>query len=171
MSLKSLFTKEKHFPAHIVCVDGVVENGMGEVLLVHNAYKGIWTCPGGQVKFGETLTEALQREIREETGIEVAVGRLICISSQTVTYSGFNGYKTVPTQVIHGFICRYVSGELQTSDETDCVKWVPKEKLLDYITKPTLVERIQPYLHPMASVRYLAYQNKPTYALLEKRDC
>lgn len=38
---------------------------------------GLWAPPGGGLEFGESLVEGLQRECREETGLEVAVGRLM----------------------------------------------------------------------------------------------
>ena len=44
-----------------------------------------------------------------------------------------------------GFICKYIGGELQTSDETSEVIWVSKDKVLDYITVPYLVKRFMAY--------------------------
>ncbi len=49
----------------------------GDRLLLVNAWKGkthLWTCPGGGVEVHQSLPEALAREVREETGLAVAVG-------------------------------------------------------------------------------------------------
>lgn len=75
------------------------------------------------------------------------VNKLICVSSNTCTYQGYNGYGTVPTKVMFGFTCKYLSGELCTSDETSESLWVPKDKVLEYITVPNLIERFKAYFN------------------------
>ena len=64
----------------IPCVGAVIKDRSGRLLLIrrgHEPGKGQWSIPGGRVEAGETDAEALAREIREETGLVVAVGRLI----------------------------------------------------------------------------------------------
>lgn len=62
-----------------VCVDGVyVENG--KILLLKRAtdpFKGCWHLVGGHVEENETLTEALKREFKEETDLDIEVGDII----------------------------------------------------------------------------------------------
>lgn len=159
----------KQFPTHIVAVDGIVENDKNEILLVKNRYHGVYTTPGGQVEISENLVDALIREIKEETGINVMVNKLICVSSNTCTYQGYNGYGTVPTKVMFGFTCKYLSGELCTSDETSESLWVPKDKVLEYIAVPNLVERFKSYLNFQGDIQYLEYVTKPEYDLKLKR--
>ncbi len=53
----------------------------GRLLLGRRADSGEWGLPGGSVELGETVTAALEREVREETGLEVTVGRLIGVYS------------------------------------------------------------------------------------------
>ena len=160
---------EKQFPTHIVAVDGIVENDNNEILLVKHRHHGVYTIPGGQVEIGENLIEALIREIKEETGIDVKVEKLICVSSNTCTYQGYNGYGTIPTKVMFSFICKYLDGELCTSDETSESLWIAKDKVLDYITVPNLVERFKSYLVFQGEIQYLQYITKPEYDLKLKR--
>lgn len=52
-------------------------NDAGRILLVQPRYKDYWDIPGGYVETGETPAQAAAREVREELGIEVAVGPLL----------------------------------------------------------------------------------------------
>lgn len=155
----------KQFPTHIVAVDGIIENDNNEILLVKHRYHGVWTVPGGQVEVGENLIDALKREVKEEAGINVEVNKLICVSSNTCTYQGYNGYGIIPTKVMFGFTCKYINGELCTSDETSETCWVPKNKVLEYIVVPNLIERFKAYLNFNGEVKYLEYITKPEYTL------
>jgi 8-oxo-dGTP diphosphatase len=61
-----------------LCVKAVLRDGEGRVLLLKRPdgarnYPGVWDLPGGKVDTGETPDQALVREVREETGLEVQV--------------------------------------------------------------------------------------------------
>ncbi|HEX2944848.1 MAG TPA: NUDIX hydrolase [Clostridia bacterium] len=159
----------KQFPTHIVAVDGIVQNEKNEILLVKNRHKEVWAAPGGQVEAGENLIDALIREIKEESGIDATVDKLICVSSNTCKYEGFNCYGTVPTKVIFGFTCTFTGGELTTSDETSESRWIPREDVLDYIKVPVLVERFKAYLNFDGNVQYMEYVTRPEFDLKLKR--
>jgi len=151
-------------PTHIVTAAGVVENDKGEILLV-KTYHGGWVFPGGQVEVGETLIDAVIREIKEESGINVTVEKLFAISSNTATNKGYNGVKEVPTKVMMDFICTYVDGNLCTSDENSESCWVKKDKALDMIIAPAIRQRFQSYLDFDGNVQYLAYVTQPEFDL------
>src|ERR1700686_678684 len=64
----------------IAAVGAVVWNEAGEVLLIRRGKpprEGSWSIPGGKVEWGESLTDALIREVLEETGIRVEILGLI----------------------------------------------------------------------------------------------
>ncbi len=59
---------------------GLIGDGGGQLLILRPTYKRGWTIPGGQIESdGESPWEGCRREIREETGLEVASGRLVCV--------------------------------------------------------------------------------------------
>src|SRR5689334_9648516 len=63
----------------VVAVGGVIIANQ-QALLIRRAKeprKGEWSIPGGAVETGETLRDALRREIREETGLAVRVGEIL----------------------------------------------------------------------------------------------
>ena len=64
----------------IPCVGAVIKDRSGRLLLIrrgHEPAKGQWSIPGGRVEAGESDAEALAREVREETGLIVVIGRLV----------------------------------------------------------------------------------------------
>ena len=66
-------------PRPEVCVGAVVVDD-DRLLLIrrgHGPAAGKWSLPGGRVEFGETMAEALVREVHEETGLDVVVGAYI----------------------------------------------------------------------------------------------
>lgn len=66
--------------------------------------RGLWEFPGGSVEFGETLSDALQREMHEEYGIEISVGELLDVVDHILPEEGQHW-------VSPAFICTIVSGE------------------------------------------------------------
>ena len=66
--------------------------------------RGLWEFPGGSVEFNETLADALQREMREEYGVEIAVGELLDVVDHILRAEGQHWVS--PT-----FVCRITAGE------------------------------------------------------------
>ncbi len=64
----------------VPCVGAVVLDGAGRLLLIqrgHAPSAGLWSVPGGHVEPGESLTDAVVREVREETGLTVSPGVVV----------------------------------------------------------------------------------------------
>lgn len=155
-------------PTHIVAGAGIVLNNKDEVLLV-KTYDLNWVFPGGQVEEGENVIDAVKREIMEEAGVDVEVGELFCISSNTKKYPGHSGVKEIPTKVMLDFICRAKSGIPRPSDENSESKYVPKDKVLELIKAPAVRERYKSYLEYSGRPIYMEYITKPSFKCKLKR--
>jgi 8-oxo-dGTP diphosphatase len=57
----------------------LVRGRKGRLLILKPTYKGGWTIPGGVVEIGESPWEACRRETKEECGLDVSAGRLMCL--------------------------------------------------------------------------------------------
>jgi 8-oxo-dGTP pyrophosphatase MutT (NUDIX family) len=57
----------------VIAVTAAVRNDQGELLMIERTGNGLWALPGGGQEFGESVTQAAVREVREETGIGVEV--------------------------------------------------------------------------------------------------
>lgn len=83
---------------------------------------GLWEFPGGKREAGETFEQCLARELREELGVEVVVGKLF--DSVTHAYPE-------RTVLLKFFLCTLPTGEPQAID-CAAVKWVNREQLLKH---------------------------------------
>ena len=83
---------------------------------------GLWEFPGGKREPDETFEQCLVREIREELGVEISVGKLF----ESVTHA-------YPEKTVHlkFFVCRLLGGEPQPLG-CKAVKWAGKSELADY---------------------------------------
>lgn len=156
-------------PTHIVTAAGVVENLNGEILLVRSKSSG-WVFPGGIVENGETLIEAVKREVLEETGADIEVKKLFCVSSNTATHKGYNGVKIIPTKVLLDFICLYKGGEIRPSEENPETKWFKKEDVLGVMTEGFIIDRYKAYLSFNGNVQYLEMNTRKPYCLKFNRE-
>jgi ADP-ribose pyrophosphatase YjhB (NUDIX family) len=88
-----------------------------KVLLARRADDGKWCVPGGAMEPGESLSEACQREVWEETGLEVKIIRLISVYTSADRLLEYpDGNKLQP--VVMHFEAEIAGGELRISEET-----------------------------------------------------
>jgi len=67
------------------------------------------------------------------------------------------------------FICEYVSGKPRPSDESSEVLWVPRDKVMDYISAPVQRFRFEKVLNFDGKVTYASYVSKPEFKVLTER--
>ena len=76
--------KQQAIESPVLTVDVLIPDGAGKVLLIrrgHRPFEGMWCFPGGMVDPGETVAGAAVREVREETGLQVTLDRVLGIYS------------------------------------------------------------------------------------------
>ncbi|OMC83296.1 NUDIX hydrolase [Viridibacillus sp. FSL H8-0123] len=151
-------------PTHIVAVGGIVEDEHGNILLVKTIHGG-WVFPGGQVEVGENLMDALIREVKEESGIDITVSNLIGVYSNTSTHKWYDGITDVPTKLMLDYRCKPVGGELAISEETSESCWVAKDTVLEYFTKTAFRTRYEAYLNFDGNIKYMEYITDPVFEI------
>ena len=120
------------YPAAPVAGVGGVVFDEDRVLLVRRAHpprQGEWSLPGGKVELGESLVEAVRREVREETGLEVVVGPLVeCFDRIHRDDAGRIRYHFV----IADYLCTVGGGTLRPGDDAADAAWVSLTSLPAY---------------------------------------
>ena len=156
------------WPTHIVAGAGYVFDKAGNILIVRTHNRG-WDCTGGQIEEGENLEQGVLREIREESGVAAELKCLCGIYSNVGKHLYHDGVTTVPTIVNMDFICEYQSGEPAPSDETSEVLWVPKNRVMEYVSSPAQAYRFAKMLAFDGKVTYASYVTHPAFRLLYER--
>ncbi len=125
----------------------------GRVLIVRRAEPpahGLHTLPGGVVELGETLVEAVTREVREETGLEIKP-------------HGLAGYRQLIARdgsgrierhfVILPFAARWLAGEIALNDELAEGRWLEPEALSGLKTTEGLTDIVAAAAEVIAALR------------------
>ncbi len=134
-----------------VGVGALIVDDQGRVFLSRRGPKaknerGLWEFPGGSVEFGETLADALRREMREEYGIEIQVGELLDVVDHILPLEGQHWIS--PT-----FICVIISGEPRILEPDKCAEigWFLPDQMPEALTVITCTnwehyqKRLKPY--------------------------
>ena len=115
----------------------VIKDDRGRLLLIRRGHApgaGLWSLPGGRVEPGETDTEALVREMREETGLEIEAGQLI----GRVRRPGPDG----AVLDIRDYAATVVGGTLRAGDDAADARWVDASELASLSVTEGLLEAL-----------------------------
>ena len=110
----------------------------GQVLMVREAADGLWSLPGGWADVGDSPAQAIEREIREESGYQAKAIKLMALEDRKLRHppSTFEVYKVF-------FLCELVGGEAKTSNESLDVGWFAKDDLPPLSIGRVTAEQIQ----------------------------
>ena len=119
-------------------VGAVIIDGHGRLLLVRRGSgpaTGLWAVPGGKVERGESVRDAVRREVREETGLEVEVGDPVWAGESI-------GPGDPPSwhYVIVDFRATVTGGDLRAGDDALEVAWAGEEELATWPLVPTMYD-------------------------------
>ena len=114
----------------LVGVGGVVIH-RGRALLIRRGsepLKGEWSIPGGMLELGEDLTAGVQRELKEETGLDVEPQECILVFDRIMR----EGARVKYHYVIVDYLCRRKRGRLHPASDVVDARWVWREDLPQY---------------------------------------
>ncbi len=123
---------KRFYPSQPVVGVGAIIVCNGKILLVKRRGepgKGRWSMPGGIVELGETVKEAVIREVKEETGLDVVEPELIDVVDNIVQDE--RG-RVKWHFVVLDFFVKVRGGELRASDDAEEIRWVPLDEAEKY---------------------------------------
>ncbi len=137
-AVRAVFDREEGYATPKVDVRGAVFQD-GRLLLVREAADGLWTLPGGWADVNDSPAEAVEREIREESGFEAKATHLIALYDRAkhphLPPFPFHVYKLF-------FGCEWVGGSVRTSHETSAVAFFEEKEIPPLSETRVLPEQI-----------------------------
>ncbi len=125
--IRARFLNEIGYITPKVGADAAIFNADGEILLMERADGSGWCLPCGWVEANEKPVETVVREVREETGLEIEVKRLVGV------FTRMPGAKNGPhTMVAIVHLCEVVGGELTLSHEGSALSYWPIDEMQDW---------------------------------------
>lgn len=129
----------------VVGSSAVVVDGEGRILLQRRSDSGNWALPGGKMDIGETFAESAVREVKEETGFDVRIDRIVGIYSDPGHVFAYSDGE-VRQEFNICLAATIVGGSLAVSHESTDVRFVPLAEVEGLTMHPSIRKRIDDYL-------------------------
>jgi 8-oxo-dGTP diphosphatase len=117
----------------------VIKEGRVLALKIKSGEKELWDLPGGRIKYGESPVKALKHEVKEETGLDIEVQKVIDIFHFIREEDGDQIVATV-------FLCKALTDDISLNNESLSYHWLRPEEFVEYLT-----ETNQPYIKDVIS--------------------
>lgn len=155
---RELFTRPTFAAGAVLWRGDVLNLDSIEVAVIHRPAYDDWSLPKGKVDEGENLPTTAAREIQEETGYEVILGKLL-------------GYVTYPvmkrTKVVYYWIGKVIGGEFIPNDEVDEIRWLSLDdarRLLSYDVDRQVLNKAEKRFRLPATSRILLVRHAHAHA-------
>lgn len=127
------------------CNAVIIENEKKEIMLVKRKFdpmKGYWDLPGGFMNAYESLQDSVKREIKEELGVEINLGKIIGV------YKDIYVFQNIANPVIGIVVLAKIKkGIIKVSDDISTYKYFPKDKVLKQkLAFPSIKQGVSDYL-------------------------
>ena len=139
--VKNMFERDI-YPTPNISVRVIVLNEKQELLMVREKQDGGWSVPGGWCEIFTDLKENAIKEVKEEAGVAIALGRLLAFFRR----ERYKDYPTLVSEYVHYFIARYETGALQPNHETSDVRFFAMSDLPALSRKNTIAELKQAWM-------------------------
>lgn len=130
-----------------VAVSALVRDRQGRILMIRRTDNDRYAIPGGGLETGETVTQAVEREVYEETGIIVRVQSLVGVFSNPQHVIAFDDGE-VRQEFSICFRADPLGGEIRTGSESKEVDWIAPDRLHELNIHPSIRLRIERALRP-----------------------
>ena len=129
----------------VVGSSAVVVDDEGRILLQRRSDSGNWALPGGAMDIGETFAQSAVREVKEETGFDVRIERIVGIYSDPRHVFAYEDGE-VRQEFNICLACAIVGGELQVRSESTEVQFFPFDEVAGLAMHESIRKRIEDYL-------------------------
>jgi len=116
----------------LIGAGAVIEDEAGRILLVRHRverggfWQGKWICPGGRLEPGETIEEAIRREVKEETQLDIDLVAPLHPFDRVVRAE--DGRVTLHVIYID-YLAKATGGELEPGSDVGEARWVPRQSI------------------------------------------
>jgi ADP-ribose pyrophosphatase YjhB (NUDIX family) len=124
----------------------VVTDDRGRILMIRRTDNGNWALPGGAMDLGETIVQAAEREVREETGVDCRVTGLVGIYTNPNHVLEYTSNGEVRQEFSVVFTAERVAGEPTPSSESSHVEWIEAQAVDGLTMHASMRQRIGHYL-------------------------